>query len=159
MKNVKVYDCFFNNRDSSFRVRYFMISLVRTYIFNLDDDKTLYFRKYYANSRKMALVGKERTLLMKSGFKFNKCYFNKYNIRDIGNVIFEYVNDVNFYNESDFQDFDIVEKNNKKIFMVDSMVRKSYMDEIVTMCFDEDNKLFVGGLGSNKYFNNLNLNK
>lgn len=140
MRNIKVYDSFLNNINCSFKIRLFKISLARTFIFNFDDDD-IYYRKT-SISRKISLVGKERTFLVKRKINLELDLL-KYNIKRIDNILLEYISDKNFVKALESDKFDIVEKKKKRIVTSDSVIRKFYRDEIVTMCFEEKDKNFA----------------
>ena len=167
MRNIRVYNYFYSHRNSSFTVKFFMISLVRTLVFNLNNDKTLYYRKNCINSRKISLVGEEKKIVLENKFILKNVNYSKYNIKKIDNIMYEYVGSDCLFSDKNVSNFDIVAKNNNRKFITsDSVVRKFYKDEIVTMCFDEDsfnkNKLWINSIkDNNKYndkYNNLNLN-
>ena len=163
MKNIKVYNYFYKNRDSSFKIKLFMISLVRTFVFNLNGDRTLYYRKNCINSRKISLVGQERKMLLSNRLNLKDNNFSKFNIRRIDNIIYEYIGNEILFNDKNINSFDIVMKNkNKRIITSDSIVRKIFNDEIVTMCFEENlinkEKIWINNMKDNVKYNNLNLN-
>lgn len=163
MKNIKVYDYFYKNRVNSFKIKFLMISLVRTFVFNLNGDRTLYYRKNCINSRRISLVGEEKKILLSNKINLKKQDYNKYNMKKIDNIMYEYMYSDFLFNDKTINNLDIViNSENKKIITSDSVVRKFYNDEIVTMCFDEENfnknKFWINSMKDNGKYNNLNLN-
>lgn len=137
MRNIKVYDYFFNNMNQSFKVRFFKISLSRTFIFSFGDNDTIYYRKN-SISRKIVLVGKEKSFILKTGINVDDIEYDKYCIRDISGILSEYISYDYFPDALEIVNFDVIEDNKNKIITSDSIIKRFYRDEIVTMCFDED---------------------
>jgi len=159
MKNIRVFEFFLNNIDENFKIRYFRIFLSRTYIFNLYDD-SIYYRKSDV-FRKIYLVGKEKFFLLNKKVNFSKVNFAKYGIKNINNILLEYI----YCNKKNkvfgAVDFDIIENNRKRIITSDSIIRKIYKDEVVTMCFDErkrklSNVIRLNNLKKKDCFRSLN---
>lgn len=157
MRNVKIYDNFLKNINSSFRIRLFKISLARTFVFNLDN-KDIYYRK--ANViRKIALLGKERAFLLERKLRYD---INNLSlpIKKIDDMVSEYISCNYSFEEIVNDSFDIVEKNKKKVMMTDSFVRRIRRDEIVTMCFDDDsysNLVFLNKTKGDSFYQNVNV--
>lgn len=144
MKNVKVYDYFFKYSNASFVIRSLKISLARTFIFNLNN-KDIYFRKDNI-LRKMVFSGKERAFLMDSKSSFNDFEYAKYGMNSIEKLIREYVYIDKTAESLKETCFDIVEKKKNTFMTSDSFFRKVRRDELVTMCFDDNN-----------YYDNVNI--
>lgn len=151
MRNVKMYNGFLKNINGSFKIKFLKVSLMRTYIFNCNNnDNDIYYRK--ANVvRKISLVGKERAFLLDKKIDFNFS-LSKVGISKIDKIVSEYVSCD--YVGSRFSDdsFDVIGKDNKKIITSDSVISKIRRDEIVSMCFDDDMLTNVLLLNKNKNY-------
>ncbi|MBQ7104358.1 MAG: hypothetical protein IJN90_00690 [Bacilli bacterium] len=154
MKNIKVYDYFLKYNDNSFRIKFFKISLARTFIFNLNNND-IYYRK--ANVlRKISLIGRERAFLISNKSCFKSFEYDKYMMIPIDSLIKEYVSYDNYFSISKETCIDIVEKKKKRIITSDSILRRVSKDELVTMCFD-DNQLLFNTLSNNNYYENVSI--
>ena len=153
MKNIKVYDYFLKYNDKSFIIKFFKISLERTFIFNLNNDD-IYYRR--ANVlRKMNLIGRERAFLLSSKVCFKSFKYDKYMMNPIDFLIKEYVSSDESFSISEETCIDIVEKKKKRIITSDSILRRVSKDELVTMCFDDSQLLF--STLNNNYYGNVNI--
>ena len=135
MKNIRVYDCFLDNINKNFKIRYFMISLVRTFIHNFGrKNKAIYYRK--RSNRKLSLIGKNRSFRAKA-INLQNLDFEKMEIKNIENLVSEYVTTNNNSNTNiDFL-FDIAKSDIEQSVVIDSIVKS---DDIVSMCFESDSK-------------------
>ncbi len=135
MKNIRVYDCFLDNINKNFKIRYFMISLVRTFIHNFGrKNKAIYYRK--RSNRKLSLIGKNRSFRAKA-INLQNLDFEKMGIKNIENLVSEYVTTNNNSNTNiDFL-FDIAKSDIEQSVVIDSIVKS---DDIVSMCFESDSK-------------------
>lgn len=158
MKNIRTYDYFINNINSSFKVRYIRIFLTRTYIFNLNGNNTIYYRKNNVN-RKISLVGKSKLYYIVNKNHLRNINYFKYNIISIDKLLTEYIKDdyMSYFSLDDT--FDILETKRKRMINVDCFTRKFAKDEMVTMCFDECDLLsnLVNSKLKNDYYNNVNV--
>ncbi len=137
MKNIRIYDSFLDNVLKSFKLRYLMISLSRTYIYTFDGDNTIYFRKRFNNPRKISLMGGEKIFKTDKKIDLRKMDYSKYGMIDISKLITEYVVIENDFASFIDNDFDIAKKYNQKPIVVDSITRREPRGEIVSMYFDE----------------------
>lgn len=159
MKNIRVYDCFLDNINKNFKIRYFMISLVRTFIYNFGrKNKAIYYRK--RSNRKLSLVGKNRSFRAKT-INLQNLDFEKMGIKNIENLISEYIAINNSSNTNiDFL-FDIAKRDIEQSVVIDSVLKS---DGIVSMCFEnkhkgeknkEQNIYWINQNGHYDYFNYL----
>ena len=135
MKNIRVYDCFLDNINKNFKIRYFMISLVRTFIHNFGrKNKAIYYRK--RSNRKLSLIGKNRSFRAKA-INLQNLDFEKMKIRNIENLVSEYITINNNLNTNvDFL-FDIAKRDIEQPVIIDSILNS---DGIVSMCFETKSK-------------------
>ena len=135
MKNIRVYDCFLDNINKNFKIRYFMISLVRTFIHNFGrKNKAIYYRK---RSPKQDST----TYAIKVNCDKGTGVWNRetwgLEIKNIENLVSEYVTTNNNSNTNiDFL-FDIAKSDIEQSVVIDSIVKS---DDIVSMCFESDSK-------------------
>lgn len=158
MKNIRIYNCFFENKSCSFKVRNLKIFLTRTYIFNINGNNAIYYRKT-SSKRKLSLSGKSRVYSLNSMINFFNINYSKYGIKRIDNVLNEYMenNYLSYFSLDD--SFDILETKRRRIVNVDSFIRKFSNEEIVTMCFDDREYIpnIVGSRIGTDYFNGVNV--
>lgn len=158
MKNIRIYNCFFENKSCSFKVRNLKIFLTRTYIFNINGNNAIYYRKT-SSKRKLSLSGKSRVYSLNSMINFLNINYSKYGIKRIDNVLNEYMenNYLSYFSLDD--SFDILETKRRRIVNVDSFIRKFSNEEIVTMCFDDREYIpnIVGSRIGTDYFNGVNV--
>lgn len=147
MRNIKAYSYFFRNINCSFKIKCFRVFLARTHIFNLNDNNTIIYRKDNVK-RKLALVGKSRLYFINKRIDFTKVDYSKYQIKNINNLLYEYISDNYLSYFSLDSTFDILETKKKMIVNVDSFIRKFSNEEVVTMCFDD--KDYVPNIMNNK---------
>lgn len=135
MKNIRVYDCFLDNINKNFKIRYFMVSLVRTFIYNFGrKNKAIYYRK--RSNRKLSLIGKNRSFRAKA-INLQNLDFEKMKIRNIENLVSEYITINNNLNTNvDFL-FDIAKRDIEQPVIIDSILNS---DGIVSMCFETKSK-------------------
>ena len=134
MKNIRVYDCFLDNINKNFKIRYFMISLVRTFIHNFGRNRTIYYRK--RSNRKLSLIGKNRSFRAKA-INLQNLDLEKMKIKNIENLISEYIITSNSSNTNiDFL-FDIAKRDTEQPIIIDSILKS---DDIVSMCFENRSK-------------------
>lgn len=158
MKNIRIYNCFFENKSSSFKVRHLKIFLTRTYIFNVNDNNTIYYRKT-SMKRKLSLSEKSKIYSLNSIVNFSNIDFSKYGIKRIDNVLNEYIENNYLSYFSLDESFDILETKRRRIVNVDSFIRKFSNEEIVTMCFDDREyvpSIIGSGMGKD-YFSSINV--
>ncbi len=135
MKNIRVYDCFLDNINKNFKIRYFMVSLVRTFIYNFGrKNKAIYYRK--RSNRKLSLIGKNRSFHAKA-INLQNLDFEKMKIRNIENLVSEYITINNSSNTNvDFL-FDIAKRDIEQPVIIDSILNS---DGIVSMRFETKSK-------------------
>lgn len=135
MKNIRVYDCFLDNINKNFKIRYFMISLVRTFIHNFGrKNKAIYYRK--RSNRKLSLIGKNRSFRAKA-INLQNLDFEKMGIKNIEKLVSEYIATNNSSNTNiDFL-FDIAKRDVEQSVIIDSILKN---DDIVSMCFENNSK-------------------
>ncbi len=139
MKNIRVYEFFLDNLDKSFKMRYVHISLTRTYVYNLGKNKTIYYRKKGLVPRKIFLCGKEK-IFSSSKIDFKNFNYKKYKMKNIINIIYEYLL---IDEQKDFEknnSFDIAKRESHQPKLIDSFIRNDNDEEVVVMCFDDSSK-------------------
>jgi len=158
MKNIKIYNYFLNNINCSFRIKCFRIFLIRTYVFNVNGDNTIYYRRNNIK-RKLALFGNSKLYFLKKKINFSNIDYFRYKIKNIDNLLSEYISSSYFGFFSLDDTFDILESKKKRIINVDSFIRKFCNEEMVTMCFDEND--FIPYILKNRenkdYFSSINV--
>ena len=142
MRNVKTYSYFLKNINCSFKIKFLRVFLTRTYIFNVNDNNAIIYRKDNVK-RKLALVGKSRLFFIKNKTDFAIIDYSKNNIKNIDSLLSEYISN-NFLSSFSFDcSFDILESKKMTIVNVDSFIRKFSNDEVVTMRFDDKDYLTI----------------
>lgn len=148
MRNVKTYSYFLKNINCSFKIKFLRVFLTRTYIFNVNDNNAIIYRKDNVK-RKLALVGKSRLFFIKNKTDFSIIDYSKNNIKNIDSLLSEYISN-NYLSSFSFDSsFDILESKKMTIVNVDSFIRKFSNDEVVTMRFDD--KDYLTTIMNNKF--------
>jgi len=135
MKNIRVHEFFLNNILEHYRICYYRISLLRTYVFNVNGNEAICFRKRNERARRIHLFGIEKHLKVKDKNSIKNIKLKKGKMRKIDKIIYEYIDSDEVQPKIDKMLFDIANRDKNNV-MIDSVIKKIKKDELVTMCFD-----------------------
>ncbi len=135
MKNIRVHEFFLSNIGENYRVCYYRISLLRTYVFNVNGNEAICFRKRNERARRIHLLGIEKHLKVNDKNRIKKIKLKKGKMRKIDQIIYEYIDNDEVQLENDRHLFDIANRDKKNV-VIDSVIRKVKKDELITMHFD-----------------------
>lgn len=130
---IKIFERFIEIlEDSTIKLKYYRISLCRTYVFG--NAKDLYYRKYLV-PRRMRLTAKEKVFKCKS-IDISKLDFKKNSMKLNNNILIEYITSPFIECSNNDYSFDIAKKikNNLK---VDSLKNNG----VTSMYFKEINNI------------------